>query len=1197
MAAFLEGGATHAYGWEFDLTNLTLGNFRYRKMSLVRDYDALLEGRVANHVFDSLFAVAPRETQQQLPPLPLAERFPILAADPTQASAVDLARQGISYIIQGPPGTGKSQTIANLVADFVAQGKRVLFVCQKRAALDVVYLRLKGLGLDEVSCLVHDAQVDKKSVIMDMKGTYERFLAAPGDGENPLREECLAAIDRHLAPLDAFDQAMRGGVEANGLQLWRLLGRLCALQHTLGSEEPELNDLDRESLPPYRHWVENRQHLERLDGLIGDLSADGILAHHPLAILHPRLSELPRPLEAVTDGLCRASELCKRLHAVLERLPLAAEHHASLEQVRQLMDYAAQVAPFAHRRLVALLTPASGLSRRFASDLHNYEKKAAAFEKACQPTTPWRNKLPPDELETARQQAEALAGSFLPFLKPTWWQLRKVLNASYDWSAHQVRPNWVAVLGRLEAEYRTAAELEELAGDLAAKYAWEGEFPDLCARVAALRDATSRLPAAAAELHKGILASTETEEHLAELPELADTLDELTMVLNELFAAPDALDFNGLAERCHEMDAALGELGDILPCLAEIGKMPPELGQQISTRPWTLTQLEAALAAASLAAAYRGDRQLSAFSSRVRDRHLESLGTLVEDFHGANVAFLLRRARDTFRQRLGRAQQPDTGLDAAAKAFKKRYNKGRHELEHEFGKQIRYKSIRDLFTGPAGEVMRDLKPVWLMSPLSVSDTLPLDSDHFDVVLFDEASQIPVEEAVPALFRAQQVIVVGDEMQMPPSNFFGSKADQELLVVEDEGEVIEYDMSANSFLNQAAKRMPSTLLGWHYRSRSEALILFSNNAFYGGRLLVVPEEQLPRPGLPEILVPANEDDLDPSAALDAILDRPVSFHFLERGIYDNRRNAAEAGYIAQLVATLLARETGLSLGVIAFSEAQQGEIEQALERLARRDKEFRRRYEAEIEREEEGEFVGLLTKNLENIQGDERDIIILSVCYGPNSAGKVRMNFGPINQAGGEKRLNVAFSRSKHHMVVVTSMRYHQITNVYNDGARCLRNYLRFAEASSVDDLTAVRQVLSEMVAFAEPKADAALIAHPVSERLAAELTERGYRVDREVGQSVFRCDLAVCRQGDRIYRLGILVDSGDHYRQSDVLERDLMKPRLLEAFGWSILAVLSKDWYEDRQGVLEEILGRLERLPETPPETPGSPVGQAPRAE
>jgi len=376
---------------------------------------------------------------------------------------------------------------------------------------------------------------------------------------------------------------------------------------------------------------------------------------------------------------------------------------------------------------------------------------------------------------------------------------------------------------------------------------------------------------------------------------------------------------------------------------------------------------------------------------------------------------------------------PHAQLTAEQKEFKTLYNHGRRELEHEFNKTMRFRSIRDLVGGDSGLVLRDLKPVWLMSPLSVSDALPL-TNLFDVVIFDEASQVTLEEAVPAIFRGQQVIVVGDEMQLPPTSFFASRAteDEERLLLEDAtGQAVEYDLSSNSFLNHAARNLPATMLGWHYRSRSESLISFSNAAFYQGRLLTVPEVSLPPAEISAIAVTTPDEGFGNVASL---LERPVSFHFLEKGVYEQRRNTAEADYIAQLVRGLLTEDAGASIGIIAFSEAQQGEIEEALQVLAREDEEFRGLLEAAWERELDGQFVGLLVKNLENIQGDERDIIILSVCYGHGPNGKMLMNFGPINQNGGERRLNVAFSRAKKHMALVTSIRHHAITNDYNDGA-------------------------------------------------------------------------------------------------------------------------------------------------------------------
>lgn len=483
---------------------------------------------------------------------------------------------------------------------------------------------------------------------------------------------------------------------------------------------------------------------------------------------------------------------------------------------------------------------------------------------------------------------------------------------------------------------------------------------------------------------------------------------------------------------------------------------------------------------------------------------------------------------------------------------------------------MRYKPIRELVTAESGIVVKDLKPIWLMSPLSVSDTLPLDTEHFDVVIFDEASQILLEEAIPSLFRATQTIVVGDEMQLPPTNFFSARRpeDEGPLEIEEDGEVVEYDLESNSFLNHAARNLPSRMLGWHYRSRSESLISFSNWAFYSGRLLTVPEDALNTNGRQE-LIAHSADDADVHAS--EVLARPVSFHLLEHGVYEKRRNRAEAEYIARLVRSLLKAPSRPTLGIVAFSEAQQDEIESALSELAEMDRSFGDALEAEYEREEDGQFAGLLVKNLENIQGDERDVIILSVCYAPDSHGKMRMNFGPINQSGGEKRLNVAFSRAKHHMVLVSSIRSTAITNEYNDGANSLKNYLLYAEKSSLGETAAAQQVLQSMAAARNIEVPQEQSRDTVVEQLAEELQTLGFLVDRAVGQSKFRCDLSLRREGDSHYRLAVLVDTAEYYQQSDLLERDLMKPNLLRAFGWKVATVLAKDWWEDREAVLQRI--------------------------
>jgi len=485
---------------------------------------------------------------------------------------------------------------------------------------------------------------------------------------------------------------------------------------------------------------------------------------------------------------------------------------------------------------------------------------------------------------------------------------------------------------------------------------------------------------------------------------------------------------------------------------------------------------------------------------------------------------------------------------------------------------MRFKSIRDLAAGNTGQVIQDLKPIWLMSPLSVSDTLPLDPNLFDVVIFDEASQIPLEEAIPAIYRSNQAIVVGDEMQLPPTTFFASaRGEEESVIVEEEGERFEVDLDSDSFLTQSATNLPSTLLAWHYRSRYESLISFSNAAFYSGNLFTIPDRQRALANQTELLVTASDQG---GPNVDGLLARSISFHFMENGVYMDRRNPSEAAYIAQLVRGLLQRDTKFSIGVVAFSEAQQAEIEDALVLLADKDSTFAAQLESEYVREENDVFCGLFVKNLENVQGDERDIIIMSVCYGHDTNGRMLMNFGPINQRGGEKRLNVIFSRAKHHMAIVSSIRHHDITNDYNDGANSLKNFLQYAEAVSKGDATLARRVLENLNPLSRKALAPLSKGDAVVEGLAAALRSRGYAVDLNVGQSKFRCDLAVRSDADSLYQLGILVDTDGHYANPNLLDRYLMQPSILRAFGWRFALVLTKDWYHNP----EDVLVRIEKL-------------------
>jgi len=1158
---------TNPYRWEFDLCNVTLGNFHYRKMSLVRDYAVLLDRSGEHPAFDAIFSLEPREVAGEALPLPpLAERFPIVNCDPTQASAIARARTGKHFIIQGPPGTGKSQTITNLIADFAAQGKRVLFVCEKRAAIDVVYHRLRQSGLHELCCLIHDAQDDKKEFIADLKATYETFQErtakqiAKADRD---RQTSLDKLQSELAPLEHFHAVMRSTPTQAGEALHRIVERAVELRGSTPTLEPR----ERETLPTHNLWHEHRGTIERVRDHLESAQPDGVLANHPLRSLHDRFGRMDRPLAAVHELLPRCKTALAAVRAELQPIDVPAECLETVARILQLVDYATELSGLAELELLGVLKPKSDLAKRLAAFRKKLNAKEQQSTRARAATTGWRHKLPPADTRAALDQSRRQERSLLRFLQPSWWKLRGLLRRNYDFETHDVRPAFSQVLEPLDAEHQRIAELAAIENEAREEFSFPGTFAEFSQQVASFIESASRRSPTLQVFHRHVLASDDGDEIAMALAKLQPELKAMVADLNQLMSDVDDRSLPLLAEELDRIGASLDKLPGFVPCLKELGTLPPPVASAWRRFPHGVREFEAAVVSHTLDDILTADPPANRFTAKLHARHVAKLEPLHDEWQSANANLVRDRVCGTFLENLRISSLAHAHLTAEQKEFKTRYNRGRRELEHEFGKTMRYRSIRDLIDGDSGLVLRDLKPIWLMSPLSVADALPLDHT-FDVVIFDEASQVTLEEAVPSIFRAKQVLIVGDEMQLPPTSFFatrGAEEDEPILVEDASGQKVEYDLSSNSLLNHAARNLPSTMLGWHYRSRSESLISFSNAAFYQGRLLTVPDVLLPPKSIREIVV---RQPAEGTADVASVLDRPVSFHFLERGLYEQRRNTAEADYIAHLVRGLFDAPDRPTIGIIAFSEAQQNEIEQALSRLAREDDEFRDRLEEEWEREIDDQFVGLLVKNLENIQGDERDIIILSVCYGPNPTGKVLMNFGPINQNGGERRLNVAFSRAKKRMAIIASIRHATITNDYNDGARALKNYLRYAEALSAGNGDAARRVLHDINPAGRSR-DGIRGTHVVVEQLAERLHQRGYVVDRDVGDSDFRCDLAIRSVDGSRYILGITVDTDRHYQNADALERDLLRPRLLRNFDWTVVLVLSRDWLRDPDQVMQ----------------------------
>jgi predicted DNA-binding WGR domain protein len=966
-----------------------------------------------------------------------------------------------------------------------------------------------------------------------------------------------------------------------------LLHRLVALRGRARELPPAMEDI----LPEYPLWLKHGEVVERLKTALTDLGEELCFAKHPLRWLGKGVLQADRPIETLSRYLDEAEDLLAAVESALELSGLPGELWDTIEEIQAILEFAVSARPLAQRNLLGILTsgPAAATFEKLVAEL---DEKGHALSKTQQKTGGWKEPLSADDTQNALAQAQAFEKAIFRFLQPAFWRLKKTLQSRYDFTRHAVAPSWTRILKELAAQHEAEGALNAVSDR--ARKEWQ------CEDVQAFRSQVAELKSDRRAAHPSVKALVQQIAHSAEAGALVDTLvgiherfARLDTTLRALLAEHEQFDLPELAQVLVKLREQTGTLAELSPILGELVELPEAFGHALRRAEVPLNEFEAAIGHKSLNQVYREDRAVNRFEGRTLTRKMDQLAKYHRDWLGLNARCIRAAVRQKFLEHVNVSSLPASQLQPEQKAFKKTYAAGRRDLEHEFGKTMRFKSIRDLAAGDTGQVIQDLKPIWLMSPLSVSDTLPLDPDLFDVVIFDEASQIPLEEAIPAIYRSHQVIIVGDEMQLPPTTFFASsRGEEESVVVEEQGERVEVDLDADSFLTQSAQNLPSTLLAWHYRSRYESLISFSNAAFYSGNLFTIPDRQRTRDQQTEIKVTAADQG---KVNVEALLARSISFHFMENGVYEERTNPSEASYIAQLVRGVLQGDSKLSIGVVAFSEAQQTELEHALGRLADEDSDFAARLESEYVREENDVFCGLFVKNLENVQGDERDIIIMSVCYGRDAAGRMLMNFGPINQRGGEKRLNVIFSRAKHHMALVSSIRHHDITNDYNDGANSLKNFLHYAEAVSKGDTTTARRVLENLNPLSRKALAPLSLGDAVVEQLAAALRARGYSVDLNVGQSRFRCDLAVGGKTESLYRLGILVDTDGHYANPNLLDRYLMQPSILRAFGWRFTLVLTKDWYHNQ----DDVVSRIEKLlqgeemveePEAPIAEPAEPA-------
>ncbi len=450
-----------------------------------------------------------------------------------------------------------------------------------------------------------------------------------------------------------------------------------------------------------------------------------------------------------------------------------------------------------------------------------------------------------------------------------------------------------------------------------------------------------------------------------------------------------------------------------------------------------------------------------------------------------------------------------------------------------------------------GDFLLKLFPCWLLSPESVSNIFPLEKNLFDIVLFDEASQVFIENTLPSIYRGKFIVVAGDNKQLRPTSTFmkrymGNDSEDELDLS------TQAALEVESLLDLATSRYHSTNLTYHYRSRNEELINFSNYAFYDGKLQIAPNTSK------------------------NIGKKPIE-RIKVSGSWIGRKNQEEANAVVSLLKKLIKNKRNkLSIGIITFNTEQEAAIEDAIDKECQKDSAFRDAYVREQNRVQKGEDESIFVKNLENVQGDERDIIIFSTGYARNEFGRVVAHFGPLSIEGGENRLNVAITRAKEKIYVVTSIEPEelQVEGTKNAGPKIFKKYLQYVRAVSAGKKKEISYILDSFKPVLENKTEIKL--NQFEGEIKSELEKLGYTVETNLGNTNYKLSLAVYDKKLDKYLLGIECDYAAYQSSDSVLERDVYRNKFLQSRGWKIMRVWSRDWWLNKNKVISNIVKQIE---------------------
>lgn len=1150
-------------GWEV-LEQVHLGIFSFTKYLMWKDLQdrsaQLKENRVVRHLIEHPGqAFAKEGGEERYDRLDESHRpedlLTPLLSDSSQLKAICAVDAGRDLVLEGPPGTGKSQTITNLIAHLLARGKTVLFVSEKMAALEVVHRRLASIGLGPFCLELHSSKARKSEVLLQLGKALDHGGQRGSDD-----------WAREAERLGALRQELNGLVDAlhaehpNGLTVFDAIGT--CIQHA-GREPSPMSWPDTQA-HGRKELSQLRETARRIATLSGEL---GELVGHPLA--HVGMTDWSPSWQ---DALLAAAQALDQAVSGFQARAVAAGEGLGLPAAGLSLDAYGRLDRLIDALLAAPRVPA-GLAAQAHDPAARFQVQAMVRH-GLERNAQWERVGTQWNAELARLDANALKAEWLA-AGAAWWPksalakrgMRKRL-AAYRGDGR--RPDDAAIAAVLEPLARVNAEDHELSalkadaqrllqeGYAGLSTDWEAArgHEQWAQRYADAVALAAGDPARAAELRSRLQALVgENRSFLQPEAALGKSLLDYRDAWRELrgrLAEVDALAkptqaLAGAAEAGGALERIRGVLADwrhhrqlLMPwCIWRLAR-EQAVQSQLQGLVATLEQggIPLEQVEAHFEYSYRNwwvkkiiDQSpvLRSFSSADHERKIREFRLADDRYQQLTSAYIAATLAGKVPAGNGVLVSPDSELGL---------------LRRELQKKARHVPVRQLMQR-LPTLLPKLKPCLLMSPLSVAQYLDAGHSQFDVVVFDEASQIPVWDSVGAIARGQQLVVVGDTKQLPPTSFF-SKSTSEEDGADDDGQVADLESILDECLGADMNRLR---LQWHYRSKHESLITFSNVTYYDSQLITFPS-------------PVTDD-------VAVRLERVA-------GVYDrggSRTNRAEAQAIVQGIEQhyLDPARRRKTLGVVTFNQPQQSLIETLLD--------ARRRANAALDKAISAQSrEPLFIKNLENVQGDERDIIYFSITYGPDAGGKMTMNFGPLNGEGGHRRLNVAISRAREGVVIYSTLLPEQIdlSRVRAAGVRDLKHYLDFA-------LKGPRALVQRSLPTGrEPDS-------PFEAEVIKVLRERGWTVHPQVGCSGYRIDMGVVdpRAPGR-YLLGIECDGRAYHSGATARDRDRLRQVVLEGLGWRLHRVWSTDWWINPEREVEKLLARLnaelERGPDDEPE-------------